>query len=142
MIKKSKREIKYIVVHCTATRPAYDFHVKDVDAWHKNLGWKGIGYNYLIPLSGKLEFGRDVDDIPSHVLGFNENSIGLVYVGGIDDNMKPADTRNQEQKSSILSLLKELRKLYPKAIIRGHRDFPKVKKACPSFDAIKEYKGI
>lgn len=141
-MKKSKREIKYIVVHCTATKEGADFSAKDIDRWHRQQGWSEIGYNYVVRINGMVELGRDVDKIPAQVKGYNANSIGVVYIGGIDAKGNPKDTRTPAQKSALLSLLKELKKLYPKAIIQGHRDFPKVAKACPSFDAKKEYQGL
>lgn len=141
-MKKSKREIKYLVVHCTATKEGADFTAKDIDGWHKNQGWSEIGYNYVVRLNGVVELGRDVDKIPAQVKGYNSNAIGVVYVGGIDEKGNPKDTRTPKQKEALLKLLKELKKLYPKAIIQGHRDFPKVAKACPSFNAKKEYEQL
>lgn len=141
-MKKSKRQIKYIVVHYTATKEGADFTAKDIDGWHKNQGWSEIGYNYVVRLNGVVELGRDVDKIPAQVKGYNSNAIGVVYVGGIDEKGNPKDTRTPKQKEALLKLLKELKKLYPKAIIQGHRDFPKIAKACPSFDAKKEYESI
>lgn len=141
-MKKSKRNIKYIAVHCTATLEGYDFTAKDINRWHLQRGWKGIGYNYVVRLDGNVENGRDVDLVPAHVKGYNFNSIGIVYVGGIGKDKKPKDTRTKEQKESLIKLLKDLKKLYPNAEILGHRDFPNVHKACPSFDAKSEYKNI
>lgn len=95
-----------------------------------------------------IELGRDVDEVPAHVVGNNKSSIGVVYVGGVSSSNpsegggKPKDTRTQRQKQSMLYLLKELKKLYPNAQILGHRDFKGVNKACPSFDAKEEYKDI
>ncbi|MDY3352217.1 N-acetylmuramoyl-L-alanine amidase [Riemerella anatipestifer] len=141
-MKKSKRRIDYIAIHCTATPEGKNFTARDIDNWHKKIGWSGIGYNYVIKLDGTLELGRDVDLVPAHVKGFNQNSIGVVYVGGVDALGKPKDTRTSQQKDTMIKLLKDLRKFYPNAKILGHRDFPSVKKACPSFDAKNEYKNI
>lgn len=142
MYKKSKRRIDWIVVHCTATKEGRNHTAKEIDLWHRRLGWRGIGYNYVIGLDGKIEIGRDVDEVPSHTKGYNSNSIGVVYIGGVDESLKPKDTRTKEQKQSLLELLRDLKKLYPNAKILGHRDFPNVAKACPCFDAKKEYKDI
>lgn len=138
-LKKSTREIKYIVLHCTASNPVYDFTAKDIEAWHKKRGWSEIGYNYVVRTTGAIEEGRDVNKIPAQVEGYNSNAIGIVFVGGVDSNQAAKDTRTASQKLSLKSLLRELRVLYPKAIIQGHRDFPKVKKACPCFNAKIEY---
>lgn len=141
-LKKSKRRIDWIAIHCAATPEGKDFSASDIRSWHKRMGWRDIGYNYVIKLDGTVEEGRNVDIVPSHVRGYNSNSIGVCYVGGVDKNMKAKDTRTKEQKESLELLLKELRKLYPNAKIQGHRDFPRVRKACPSFDAKTEYKHI
>ena len=138
-MKKSKRRIDEIVVHCTATKPNQDLNVDDVRKMHKKQGWSDIGYHYLIRLDGRIETGRDVDLIGAHVNGHNAHTIGVCYVGGLDANGKPYDTRTENQKASLLSLLIDLKKLYPKAVIKGHRDYPKVSKACPCFNAIQEY---
>ena len=141
-LKKSTREIKYIVVHCSATNPAYDFNAKDIDSWHRKKGWNEIGYNYVVKLDGTIEEGRDVNKIPAQVEGYNANAIGFVYIGGINSNQLAKDTRTAAQKASMKALVKSLKVLYPKAKVQGHRDFPKVKKACPCFDAIPEYSNV
>lgn len=138
-LKKSKRRIDEIVVHCTASKPNVDLNVADVRKMHKKQGWSDIGYHYLIRLDGRIENGRDVDTIGAHVEGHNAHTIGVCYVGGLDKNGNPYDTRTENQKASLLSLLIDLKKLYPKAVIKGHRDYPKVNKACPCFNAIQEY---
>ena len=141
-VKKSRRRIDAIVIHCTASKPDVDLTAQDVRTMHKRQGWSDIGYHYLIRLDGRIELGRDVDIIGAHVEGHNAHTIGVCYVGGLDRNGKPYDTRTENQKASLLSLLMMLRKTYPKAVIKGHRDFPGVKKACPCFDAIPEYLRI
>ena len=138
-VKKSRRQIDGIVIHCTATKPDVDWTAADVRNVHKKKGWSDIGYHYLIRLDGRIELGRDVDIIGAHVEGHNAHTIGVCYVGGLDRNGKPYDTRTENQKASLLSLLMMLRKTYPKAVIKGHRDYPNVKKACPCFNAIQEY---
>ena len=135
-MKKSKRIINYIVVHCSATPEGRAHTAKDIDQWHKQRGFAEIGYNYVILLDGTIQEGRDIDKIPAHVENFNKNSIGVCYIGGIDKNtLKPKDTRTEAQKKALLTLLRELKKMYPNAEILGHRDFPKVNKACPCFNA-------
>lgn len=142
-LRKSKRRIKYIVIHCSATPEGRSHNATDIDRWHRQFGWSGIGYNYVIKLNGDIEAGRHVDLIPAQVRGFNRNAIGICYIGGVDAVwLKPKDTRTLAQKKSLVVLLKELRKLYPGARILGHRDFRGVRKACPSFNAKKEYENI
>lgn len=142
-MKKSTRQIKYLVLHCSATPEGRNHTAKDIDLWHRQRGFDGIGYNYIIRLDGTVEEGRDVNKIPSHVKGYNKESIGICYIGGIDKNtLQPKDTRTPAQKEALKKLLIELKKMYPQAEILGHRDFPNVAKACPCFNAKIEYKNL
>ena len=137
-LKKSKRVITEIIVHCSATPEGKDYTVQDIRRWHKQQGWSDIGYHYVVYRNGHVEPGRDVDISGAHCVGHNTHSIGICYVGGMDStNRNAKDTRTLAQKAALLSLLIDLKKLYPGAKIYGHRDF--AKKACPSFDAKTEY---
>jgi len=140
-LKRSKRRITEIIVHCTATPEYRDYTVADIRQWHKRRGWSDIGYHYVVYRDGTVHEGRDVDISGAHCEGHNVNSIGVVYVGGVaPDGHTPKDTRTDLQKAALLSLLLDLRRMYPGAEIHGHRDF--ASKACPSFDATKEYKRV
>ena len=140
-ILPSKRKIDEIIVHCSATAEGKHFTVEDVRRWHKQQGWSDIGYHYVIYLDGSIHTGRDVNLIGAHCTNHNAHSIGVCYIGGVAaDGKTPKDTRTKEQKESLVYLLKELRKQYPKAKIYGHRNF--ANRACPSFDAKLEYRNI
>jgi N-acetylmuramoyl-L-alanine amidase len=146
-LRKSRRTITEIIVHCTATPEGKDFTVDDIRRWHTTpvskggRGWSDIGYHYVIYRDGSLHEGRSIDLVGAHCLGHNAHSIGIVYVGGVATDGKTAkDTRTDEQKAALAGLLIDLRKLYPKASIHGHRDF--APKACPSFDATYEFRHI
>lgn len=141
VMKKSKRKIDRIIIHCTATKEGREVSVADIDAWHRARGFAGIGYHYVIHLDGSIENGRDVDKAGAHTAGYNAHSIGVCYVGGLaEDNKTPKDTRTEAQKAALLKLLQDLRAYYPVATIHGHREF--ANKACPCFDARTEYKWI
>lgn len=135
------RPITEIIVHCTATPEGRDCTVADIDRWHKQKGWKGIGYHYVVYRDGTIHPGRPVARTGAHCYGHNRYSIGIAYVGGLaPDGKTPKDTRTEAQKTALVHLLQRLRQLYPKATIHGHRDF--ARKACPSFDATAEYAEI
>lgn len=138
---KSKRRITEIIVHCTATPEGKDYTIKDITAWHKQRGFSTIGYHYVVYRDGSVHNGRDVNVAGAHCTGHNAHSIGVCYVGGLaKDGKTPKDTRTNVQKASLEILLRKLRTLYPTAKIYGHRDF--ANRACPSFDAKKEYAKI
>lgn len=134
------RTINEIIIHCSATKEGNKISAATIDRWHKDRGWRGIGYHYVVRIDGSIEYGRPVQDIGAHVKGRNKHSIGVCYIGGLDADMEPKDTRTTEQKESLLYLLKTLKRLHPNATIHGHREF--ANKACPCFDANKEYCNI
>lgn len=138
---KSRRRITEIIVHCTATPEGKDFTIKDITAWHKQRGFSTIGYHYVVYRDGSVHTGRDVNVAGAHCTGHNAHSIGVCYVGGLaKDGKTPKDTRTNVQKASLEILLRKLRTLYPTAKIYGHNTFST--KACPCFDATKEYAKI
>ena len=134
------RNINLIIVHCSATPDGRDLSVADIDRWHRERGFDGIGYHYVVYIDGSVHEGRPLNKVGAHCKGHNAHSIGICYVGGVDLNGKPKDTRTLAQKDALVNLLMRLKRRFPKAVIRGHRDF--AAKACPSFDATKEYAGI
>lgn len=137
----NKRNIKELIVHCSATPEGKDFTVSQIREWHLQRGFSDIGYHYVIYRDGSIHIGRDESVIGAHCTGHNTNSIGVCYIGGCaSDGKTPKDTRTTEQKQSLVKLLKELKTKYPQASIHGHRDFSS--KACPSFDATKEYSSL
>ena len=100
------------------------------------------GYHFIIKQDGEEVKLLSVDEVSNGVKGFNSETINISYIGGVDAKNQPIDNRTPAQKATLLKLLKEFRAKFPNAIIQGHRDFPNVKKACPSFNAKKEYENI
>ena len=135
------RKINEIIVHCAATREGRDFTVEDITRWHKARGFATIGYHYVIYRDGSIHEGRPLEQIGAHCVGHNKHSIGICYIGGCaSDGKTPKDTRTPEQKEALLALLRHLKARFPNATIHGHRDF--AAKACPSFDAFREYRQL
>lgn len=132
------REIKEIIIHCSATPEGKDFRASDIDKWHKSRGWQCIGYHYVVCLDGTIELGRAEEKVGAHTSGHNSNSIGVCYIGGVaSDGKTPKDTRTTLQKLSLQSLIRRLRDKYPHAVVFGHNEV--ANKACPCFNARKEY---
>lgn len=129
----TKRKIKEIILHCSATAEGKNFHASDIDRWHKAQGWNCIGYNYIVDLDGTIEVGRNIDVSGAHA-GSPHNSIsmGICYIGGCDNTGKKAkDTRTPSQKESLYKLVHDLLLLYPNAKVICHNQL--CAKACPSF---------
>ena len=135
------RQVNKIIVHCTATPEGRDVTVDEIRRWHvEEKNWSDIGYHWIVTLNGTLERGRPEHIQGAHAKGFNKNSVGLCYVGGVDKDMTPKDTRTKGQKKTLKCILEDLKDRYPNAEIIGHRDVSS--KACPSFDAKAEYNNI
>ena len=131
------RKINQIIVHCSATPEGKDFTVQQIDAWHRQRGFRCIGYHYVIYRDGSVHRGRPEDRVGAHCTGHNAHSIGVCYIGGCaSDGKTPKDTRTDAQRAALVKLLRELKAKYTVAAIHGHRDF--AAKACPCFDVRKE----
>lgn len=132
------RQIKEIILHCSATAEGRDYTVEDIDRWHKARGWRGIGYHYVIYRDGSVHPGRPVEQIGAHCTGHNADSIGICYIGGLAaDNKTPKDTRTPAQIQALRELVVELKKKYPGARVHGHNEF--AAKSCPCFNVRKEF---
>ena len=137
----NKRNIKEIIVHCSATAEGKDFTVAQIRQWHLQRGFTDIGYHYVIYRDGSVHIGRPEEVSGAHCTGHNTISIGVCYIGGCaSDGKTPKDTRTDAQKAALVKLLKELKVKYPNARIYPHYKF--ANKACPSFNAEKEYSSL
>lgn len=131
----TRKETKLIIVHCSATPPGMNIGRKEINEWHLNKGWSGIGYHYVIRRDGSVELGRDIEEIGAHAEGYNSVSVGVCLVGGVNDKKIPEANYTEAQWKTLVTLLKKLKKKYPSARIIGHNEV--AKKACPSFNVQK-----
>ena len=132
----SANGIKYLVLHCSASRCNQDYSVELLRRDHKARGFYDIGYHFYIRKDGKKTQHRMLLEVGAHCIPYNRCSIGICYEGGLDEDGKPANTLTKEQEERITDLLINLHKLFPKAKIVGHRDLPGASpKECPCFDA-------
>ena len=153
-----KENIDAIVIHCSATREGQDVRASDIDKMHKERGFAMIGYNYVIDLDGTVEIGRPLTRDGAHCntaglsgKSYNKHSIGICYIGGLDRDGNPKDTRTVAQKVALDDLVYRLIEEYPIVEVIGHRDASPDKngngtieknewiKQCPCFDAKAEF---
>ena len=143
------REIKSVILHCTATPADRALTVKEIRRWHvEGRGWADIGYHFVIPQDGTIEKGRHIDKIGAHTWGNNYGSIGVAYCGGVVKKVKksldkekpksttklvPKDTMTKEQQTSFRNLFEILEVMFGELKLTGHNDHNKGK-ACPSFN--------
>lgn len=132
------RKIDKIILHCSATKEGRHFTVDDINAWHIARGFAKIGYHYVIYLDGSVHEGRSESLIGAHCLGQNATSVGVCYIGGLDTDGKPKDTRTDAQKKALVELVEKLKSRFPEAKVYGHNEF--AAKACPCFNVKKEFR--
>jgi len=132
----NRRRINHIVLHCAATVNTKFYDAYDIDEWHRARGWSGIGYHYVVLLDGTVQKGRWVDYIGAHVKGHNKDTIGICYIGGLDERHRPVyDAWMPKQKESVIRLIEKLGYGYglnpATRDLMGHNEFPHVHKECP-----------
>lgn len=128
--------VKYLTIHCAATPEGRDNTAAQVNQWDiEKFGQ--ISYHWVIELDGDAVRGLPDNVKGAHVGKANTGNIGICYVGGtttLSAGGKPKDTRTKAQKVALRTLIRTYQSKYPGIVIRGHRDWPGVSKACPSFD--------
>ncbi len=135
----NKQDIRWLVVHCSYTPETMDIGAKDIDRWHREKGWLGIGYHKVIRRDGTIEDGRPIDKAGAHVRKINRTSVGVCLIGGMNKEKDgPEYNHTDEQMDSLKLLLDQWSKDFPNGQVRGHTDFDN-KKTCPNFDAQKWY---
>lgn len=132
------RAINKIIIHCSATPEGRPVTVQEIRKWHLARGFTDIGYHFVIYIDGTIHAGRAIEIAGAHTQNYNANSVGICYVGGMDNmNKNPKDTRTTAQKSALIKLVNEMKMKFPGATVHGHREF--ANKACPSFDVKAEF---
>ncbi len=136
------RTITLIIIHCSATPEGKSLSAEACRLDHiLHRGFRDIGYHFYITRDGEIHQGRSLEKVGAHCRNHNTHSIGICYEGGLDAKGKPKDTRTLEQKGSLLALLRELRRQFPKALVVGHRDLNPMKE-CPCFGCVAEYREL
>ena len=133
------RTITLIVIHCSATPQGRSLDFEECRREHiVHRRFKDIGYHFYITRDGLVHAGRPLGQPGAHCRNHNRHSIGICYEGGLDAKAKPRDTRTGPQKTALRELLRQLKDIFPQALVVGHRDLDPMKE-CPCFDAAREY---
>ena len=106
--EEKMREIKEIHIHCSATREGHAITADEIRKWHTSppRSWSDIGYHYIVGFQ-QLEFGRPLYRQPASVKGRNSGAAAVCYIGGLDANGKPKDTRTPRQKELLVKIIKQ-----------------------------------
>jgi N-acetylmuramoyl-L-alanine amidase len=119
------RIIDKIVIHCSDSPQGRGDNASTIHNWHKERGFDGIGYHYVILENGTRQAGRPEYWIGSHVKDHNADSIGICLIG--------RETFTDEQNGELVLLIRELLTRYPAANILGHYELDSGK-TCPNFN--------
>ena len=130
-----RKDTKYIMIHCTATKPSMDIGFDEVDRWHRARGFLSCGYHRIIRRDGTIEQGRQDNEVGAHCRGRNHDAISISVVGGVtEENVEVWENNfTGEQWETLKKVVIELHGKYPEAEIVGHYKFSDTKQ-CPSFD--------
>lgn len=125
--------IDHLTIHCAATPEGRDVKAATISQW--DIAKFGqVSYHIVVELDGSAVRTLADDRRGAHVGGRNTGNVGICYVGGVDRRGAPKDTRTPAQRETLRRLVTEYRGRHPDLVVRGHRDWPGVAKACPSFD--------
>ena len=104
-----RQETSYIVIHCSQTRPSQNIGAKEIDRWHRERGWLKIGYHIVIKRDGIIEQGREDDEVPAAVKGYNHTSFNLCLVGGAkEENWKIEDDNFTLIRKHVIAVCEEI----------------------------------
>ena len=141
------QRLRYLVIHCTATRAGREVTAAEIRRWHTapppaGRGWRQVGYTDLIHLDGTVErLVRNNEDewvdtweVTNGAAGYNSVSRHIVYAGGLaSDGKTPQDTRTEAQRQAMRKYVEDFHRRHPRVKIVGHT-YLNPSKACPSFD--------
>jgi len=120
-------EIVELIVHHSAS--PLTTTLGDIEEWHREKGWDGCGYHYVIEMHGGIRVGRSLPKVGAHARP-NTGRIGICLVG---DNTDEFEKWTHAQVESLLRLYLSLRVVWPGLPVYGHRDV-NAGTECPGVD--------
>jgi hypothetical protein len=146
MIKHGNKTVDTIFIHCSATRPdwmegrSFAEKVAEITRWHRQRGWKAIGYHWIIDRDGQVAQGRSEKTVGAHVQNHNSGSIGICLIGGFGSNENDPFEKNftPEQDAALRNLIEDIELRTPIKSVRGHNEV--AAKACPGFQVARWFK--
>lgn len=123
---------EYILIHHALAK---NCTVYDINRWHLEKGWIGIGYHFFIRKNGEIYKGRDINWQGAHCPEqlMNIKSIGICLEGCYEDYKNQTDTIVPEEQLKALSeLVKYLMDTYniPIDNVKKHSEYATYK-LCP-----------
>jgi N-acetyl-anhydromuramyl-L-alanine amidase AmpD len=110
----ARRFTQRLAIHHTASG---DVSAETVHGWHRNRGWMGIGYHYLVRQSGVIERGRAEELRGIHAPAANANSIAIALAGNFE--LLPPTVAQME---ALVWLIRDIRSRHGDLPLIGHKD--------------------
>jgi N-acetyl-anhydromuramyl-L-alanine amidase AmpD len=127
------KHIDLIVLHCSDSPDEHDVTAADIHEWHREKGWDGIAYHYVVERDGNIALGRPVYWQGAHVRGHNSDSLGICVVG--------RDRFTPEQYKSLHYLFRRLNMEHNNPKWLGHRELDQYK-TCPNDELMGWLEGV
>lgn len=117
----------HIVLHHTG---AEEKDAAQVRRYHLSLGWRDVGYNYILERDGRVVEGRPPDIPGAHCSSgdMNRRGIGVALIGNLDNH--PPTRRQVEVLPALLGKLMTAYEIPVKRVL-GHREVPGAATVCP-----------
>jgi len=141
--RSATRDITEVVVHWTAHFLNQDIGAEEIHSQHKQQGWNGCGYHYVIRKDGSIERGRPINQQGAHAKtnGHNKYSIGVAFVGGYTVNSNSGlanppfgeESITAEQRKALRMFFNAFFKVWPGGQGWGHNDTDPEQKPDPGF---------
>ena len=135
-LMQGRESVRYLILHCSATRCDKDYTAEQLLRDHKTRGFRTVGYHFYIRRDGTITQHRKLLEVGAHCRPWNRCSIGICYEGGLDAEGRAKDTRTEAQKVSLSALVGKLKERFPQALVVGHRELDPGKE-CPCFEVNK-----
>ncbi len=110
---RRNRTDEIILHHAEASHAS----VEDVNRWHLERGWTGIGYHFYIRKDGRIYRGRPEWATGAHAQGHNSRAIGICCEGSY-----MTETMPKAQFDALVALVREETAKYPGAKVLRHKD--------------------
>lgn len=127
-----------IVLHHTGGADI-DASAEEIDQWHKNNGWVGIGYHYVIRKDGTIEKGRPDWTVGAHAYGENWHTIGI-HLSGDFSVAEPTEAQIESTAMLLANLCTDYGIPIDEDHIVGHRDL--MSTDCPGDNLYNEISTI
>jgi N-acetylmuramoyl-L-alanine amidase len=122
------RPVHVAFIHCSASDHDAHDDAAVIDQWHRQRGWRRIGYHFFLRGDGSIQRGRPLEEVPAAQEGHNTGSIALCLHGFQHFSPAQFDALRRLADTMDHAFSEQGRRLR----WRGHREV--ANKLCPNFD--------